>query len=139
MKDSPFPKDGRYVRSSSLHSCHHKFPWFSVVLNGRMQVLWTVYGTHYNEEYFKDPLRYDPSRFQEFVPPYVYVPFGGGPRTCAGYQLAKLNILIFLHYVLTAYHWSLLHPNEPIIMDPLPLPSKGMPISISPKLITNPN
>ncbi|MFQ6647581.1 hypothetical protein Gotur_021353 [Gossypium turneri] len=103
------------------------------------KVLWTAYGTHYNEEYFKDPLRYDPSRFQEFVPPYVYVPFGGGPRTCAGYQLAKLNILIFLHYVVTAYHWSLLHPNEPIIMDPLPLPSKGMPINISPKLITTPN
>ncbi|PPS05722.1 hypothetical protein GOBAR_AA14924 [Gossypium barbadense] len=103
------------------------------------KVLWTAYGTHYDEEYFKDPLRYDPSRFQEFVPPYVYVPFGGGPRTCAGYQLAKLNILIFLHYVVTAYHWSLLHPNEPIIMDPLPLPSKGMPINISPKLITTPN
>ncbi|KAK9011902.1 hypothetical protein V6N11_039977 [Hibiscus sabdariffa] len=97
------------------------------------KVLWTAYGTHYDGEYFRDPMRYDPSRFRGMVAPYAYVPFGGGPRTCAGYQLAKLNILIFLHYVVTAYHWSLLHPDEPIIMDPLPLPSKGMPIHISPK------
>ncbi|XP_039028879.1 taxane 13-alpha-hydroxylase-like [Hibiscus syriacus] len=97
------------------------------------KVLWTAYGTHYDGEYFKDPWRFDPSRFRESVPPYVYVPFGGGARRCAGYQLAKLNILIFLHYVLTGYNWSLVHPNESIIMDPLPLPSKGMPINISPK------
>ncbi|GMI67759.1 cytochrome P450, family 718 [Hibiscus trionum] len=97
------------------------------------KVLWTAYGTHYDGEYFEDPMRYDPGRFRELVPPYAYVPFGGGARTCAGYQLAKLNILIFLHYVVTAYHWSLLHPDESIIMDPLPLPSQGMPINISPK------
>ncbi|XP_022740313.1 cytochrome P450 716B1 [Durio zibethinus] len=98
------------------------------------KVLWTAYGTHYNEEYFQDPLRFDPSRFEEFIPPYIFLPFGGGPRTCAGYQLAKLNILIFVHYVVTRYNWSLIHPNESITMDPLPVPSKGMPIKISPKL-----
>ncbi|KAE8655802.1 ribosomal L1 domain-containing protein 1-like [Hibiscus syriacus] len=97
------------------------------------KVLWTAYGTHYDGECFKNPRRYDPSRFQEFVPPYVYVPFGGGPRSCAGYQLAKFNILIFLHYVVTGYDWSLVHPQESIIMYPLPLPSQGIPIYISPK------
>ncbi|OMO60806.1 Cytochrome P450 [Corchorus olitorius] len=98
------------------------------------KVLWTAYGTHYNGEYFQDPQRFDPSRFEEFVPPYVFVPFGGGPRLCAGYQLAKLNILIFVHYVVTRYDWSLIYPNESITMDPLPFPSQGMPIKISPKL-----
>ncbi|KAL3821368.1 hypothetical protein ACJIZ3_007273 [Penstemon smallii] len=68
------------------------------------------------------------------IQPYVYVPFGGGPRLCAGYQLAKLNILIFVHYVVTQYDWSLVIPDEPIISEPLPFPSKGMPIKISPKL-----
>ncbi|KAL5827223.1 hypothetical protein ACOSQ3_019057 [Xanthoceras sorbifolium] len=98
------------------------------------KVLWTAYGTHYNEEYFKDPLSFNPSRFEEHIPPYVFLPFGGGPRVCAGYQLAKLNILIFVHYVVTRYDWSLLCPNESITMDPLPFPSHGMPIKISPKL-----
>lgn len=102
---------------------------------GSFQVLWTTYGTHYNEEYFKDPMSFNPSRFEEGIPQYVFVPFGGGPRMCAGYQLAKVNILIFVHYVVTQYEWFLLHPDEPVTMDPLPFPSLGMPIRISPKYI----
>lgn len=101
-----------------------------------MQVLWTTYGTHYDAEHFQDPLKFDPSRFEDpiQVQPYAYIPFGGGPRLCAGYQLAKLNILIFVHYVVTQYNWSLINPDEPITMDPLPFPSQGMNIKISPKL-----
>ncbi|KAJ6953969.1 cytochrome P450 family protein [Populus alba x Populus x berolinensis] len=95
------------------------------------KVLWTTYGTHYNEEYFKDPLTFNPRRFEEPIPPYAYLPFGGGPRLCAGNQLAKLNILIFIHYVVTRYNWSLLCPDEQITMDPLPFPSHGMPIKVS--------
>ncbi|PIA41363.1 hypothetical protein AQUCO_02200049v1 [Aquilegia coerulea] len=98
------------------------------------KVLWTTYGSHYNEEHFTDPQTFKPSRFDEPIAPYVYVPFGGGPRICAGYQLAKFNILIFLHYMVTLYDWSLIHPDEPITMDPLPFPCHGMPIKISPKL-----
>lgn len=98
-----------------------------------MQVLWTTYGTHHNAKYFKDPLSFNPSRFEDPNQPYTFVPFGGG-RLCAGYQLAKLNILIFVHYVVTHYDWSLVNPDEPIANDPLPFPSQGMPIKISPKL-----
>ncbi|XP_038888983.1 taxadiene 5-alpha hydroxylase [Benincasa hispida] len=103
------------------------------------KVLWTTYGTHYKEEYFEDPLSFKPSRFEEPVSQYVYVPFGGGPRACAGYQLAKLNILIFIHLVVTRYDWNLVHPDEPIIMDPLPVPSQGMPMKISLKSDVCPN
>ncbi|PON69428.1 Cytochrome P450, E-class, group I [Parasponia andersonii] len=98
------------------------------------KVLWTAYGTHYSAEYFQDPSIFNPNRFEEPVPPYVFLPFGGGPRVCAGYQLAKLTILIFVHFVVTRYDWSLLHPDEPITMDPLPFPSRGMPMKISPKI-----
>ncbi|KAK9924078.1 hypothetical protein M0R45_032466 [Rubus argutus] len=98
------------------------------------KVLWTTYGTHYNSEYFEDPSIFNPRRFEEPVPPYAFLAFGGGPRVCAGYQLAKLNILIFVHFIVTRYDWSLLYPDEPITMDPLPFPSHGMPIKITPKL-----
>ncbi|XP_027091386.2 taxadiene 5-alpha hydroxylase-like [Coffea arabica] len=98
------------------------------------KVLWTAYGTHYESEYFEDPLTFNPSRFEKPVQPYVYSPFGGGPRQCAGSQLAKLNILILIHFVVTQYEWSLVNPEEPIAVDPLPFPSHGMPIRISPKL-----
>ncbi|KAI3945171.1 hypothetical protein MKW92_052298 [Papaver armeniacum] len=99
------------------------------------KILWTTYGTHLDEDIFKDPLSFDPSRFEEPVPPYVYVPFGGGPRMCAGYQLARLNILVFMHFMVTRFDWSLVHLDEPITMDPLPFPCYGMPINISPKTL----
>ena len=110
---------------------HFSFFFF---LHWAFQVLWTAYGTHYSGEYFQDPLSFKPSRFDGPVPPYAFLPFGGGPRVCAGYQLAKLTILIFVHFVVTKYDWSLIHPDETITMDPLPFPSHGMPIKISPKL-----
>ncbi|XP_076937801.1 taxadiene 5-alpha hydroxylase-like [Bidens hawaiensis] len=97
------------------------------------KVLWTTYGTHYDERYFSDPMSFNPSRFADPVHAYAFIPFGGGPRLCAGYQLAKLNILVLVHYVVTRYSWSVIYPDEPILMDPLPFPSKGMPIKILPK------
>ncbi|KAI3728630.1 hypothetical protein L6452_17269 [Arctium lappa] len=99
------------------------------------KVLWTTYGTHYDEECFADPMSFNPSRFADPIQAYSFIPFGGGPRLCAGYQLAKLIILVFVHYVATQYNWSLVYPNESIVMDPLPFPSKGMPIKISPKSV----
>lgn len=99
-----------------------------------LQILWTAYGTHFNEDYFPEPTEFNPSRFDAPIQPYAFLPFGGGPRLCAGHQLAKLNILTFVHYVVMQYDWSLLNPDEPIIMDPLPIPSQGMPVKISPKL-----
>ena len=110
------------------------YQWKIINLTPSIQVLWTAYGTHYESEYFEDPLRFNPSWFEVPVQPYAYLPFGGGPRQCAGYQLAKLNILILIHFVVTQYEWSLVNPQEPIAVDPLPFPSQGMPIRISPKL-----
>ncbi|XP_010070515.2 taxadiene 5-alpha hydroxylase [Eucalyptus grandis] len=97
------------------------------------KVLWTTYGTHLDPEHFPDPTRFDPDRFDEAMPPYVYMPFGGGPRVCAGSQLARMNILVLLHHVATRYDWSLIHPDEPVTSNPLPYPVHGMPIRISPK------
>uniref|UniRef100_A0A7N0VKV8 Uncharacterized protein n=1 Tax=Kalanchoe fedtschenkoi TaxID=63787 RepID=A0A7N0VKV8_KALFE len=101
------------------------------------KVLWTTYGTHFDGAHFQNPLEFDPGRFKEpkTLQPYVYLPFGGGPRVCAGYQLAKLNILIFVHYAVTQYDWSLVDANEAVIVDPLPFPARSMPVNISPKIL----
>ncbi|CAA0816126.1 cytochrome P450- family 718 [Striga hermonthica] len=100
------------------------------------KILWTAYGTHYDPKCFEDPMTFNPDRFDDSIQPYAFVPFGGGPRLCAGYQLAKLNILIFVHYIVTRYDWSLVLPDEPITIDPLPFPSQGMPVTIRPKVET---
>jgi cytochrome P450 family 6 len=47
-----------------------------------------VLGLHHDEKYYPDPDRFDPERFNEEEkvkrPPYVYLPFGDGPRICIG-------------------------------------------------------
>jgi cytochrome P450 len=47
-------------------------------------VPWTL---HRNPRLWPDPLRFDPDRFLAEPPPGHYMPFGLGPRTCAGAEL----------------------------------------------------
>lgn len=43
---------------------------------------------HRDEEYYPEPDKFDPERFNDFnkglIPPNVYMPFGYGPRICIG-------------------------------------------------------
>ncbi|KAG8377459.1 hypothetical protein BUALT_Bualt08G0035200 [Buddleja alternifolia] len=58
---------------------------------------------HYDPALHKDPLRFDPSRFDEMPKPYTYMPFGSGPRTCLGINMAKVTMSVFLHRLTTGY------------------------------------
>ncbi|KAL5998638.1 hypothetical protein ACLOJK_009581 [Asimina triloba] len=72
------------------------------------EVWWTVLATHKNPEYFKEPEKFDPSRFEGSGPaPYIFIPFGGGPRICPGRDFAYLEILVFLHNVVQEFKWEL--------------------------------
>lgn len=35
------------------------------------------------------------------------MPFGGGPRLCAGSELAKLEMALFIHHLVLKFHWAL--------------------------------
>ncbi|XP_057987463.1 beta-amyrin 28-monooxygenase-like isoform X2 [Hevea brasiliensis] len=88
---------------------------------------WTVHSTHKNPKYFPNPEKFDPSRFEGEGPaPYTYVPFGGGPLMCPGKEYARLEILIFMHNVVTKFKWKQVNEDEKIIFDPTPIPVNGM-------------
>ncbi|KAI9197012.1 hypothetical protein LWI28_029029 [Acer negundo] len=94
---------------------------------------WNPHATHKNPVYFPDPYKFDPSRFEGNGPPlYSYVPFGGGPHICPGREFAKIQMLVFMHNVVTNFKWKKVFPDEQIIVDPVLVPTKGLPVRLQP-------
>ncbi|KAK2988298.1 hypothetical protein RJ640_011969 [Escallonia rubra] len=98
------------------------------------KTFWSVYSTHKDPNCFPNPEKFDPSRFEGNGPkPFTFVPFGGGPRMCPGSELARLEILIFVHSLVTKFRWEKLIPDEKIVYSPSPMPVNGLPIRLSPR------
>ncbi|XP_010414441.1 PREDICTED: abscisic acid 8'-hydroxylase 2-like [Camelina sativa] len=86
---------------------------------------------HHSPEYFPDPEKFDPSRFEVSPKPYTYMPFGNGVHSCPGSELAKLEMLILLHHLTTSFRWEV-EGGEGIQYGPFPVPKKGLPIRVTP-------
>jgi cytochrome P450 len=59
-----------------------------------------IYALHRDPRFFEDPERFDPDRFSsgwdERIPRYAYLPFGGGPRVCIGNGFAMMEARLIL-------------------------------------------
>ncbi|KAK9170583.1 hypothetical protein Syun_002723 [Stephania yunnanensis] len=94
-------------------------------------IWWTTSSTHYDPQYFPNPEKFNPERFdRDTITPHSFVPFGGGPRMCPGKEFARVEILVFLHNLVQNFRWKLVYPDELITLDPMPTSSKGLPIYI---------
>ncbi|GJV43764.1 taxadiene 5-alpha hydroxylase-like protein [Tanacetum coccineum] len=104
------------------------------------QVFWCAYNTHMDNDIFVNPKEFDPSRFETNVskpiPPYAYIPFGGGQHSCIGNEFARVETLITIHKLVTMYEWSLVYPDEVITRQPMPYPSMGLPIKVTSRSAT---
>ncbi|KAK2970948.1 hypothetical protein RJ640_004740 [Escallonia rubra] len=97
------------------------------------KTFWTVHTTHKNPKYFPDPEKFDPSRFEGSGPaPYTFVPFGGGPRMCPGKEYARLEVLVFVHDVVTKFKLEKSIPDEKIVFHASPVPMNGLPVRLQP-------
>ncbi|XP_057467392.1 beta-amyrin 28-monooxygenase-like [Actinidia eriantha] len=97
------------------------------------KIYWSANSTHKNAEFFPEPMKFDPSRFEGSGPaPYTFVPFGGGPRMCPGKEYARLEILVFMHHLVKRFKWEKMIPDEKIVVTPMPEPEKGLPIRLFP-------
>jgi len=97
------------------------------------KMFWTVWSSHMSPIFFPNPTKFDPSRFEQGPPPFTFVPFGGGPHTCIGNEFAKAETVVFLHNLVLNYEWSVVHPNEKISCNPMPIFEKGLPLKVHKK------
>ncbi|KAF8030539.1 hypothetical protein BT93_E2849 [Corymbia citriodora subsp. variegata] len=82
---------------------------------------------HHNPEFFSDPGKFDPSRFEVAPKPYTFMPFGSGVHACPGNELAKLELLTLIHHVVTKFRWEVIGSENGVQYSPFPVPLHGLP------------
>ena len=87
-----------------------------------------IYGTHRNPDHWQDVESFDPRRFEKERSngrhPFAYIPFGGGPRTCIGANMALMQMLLIVVAFVRTYDFA---------------PATGYPVTIKPMMLLRPN
>lgn len=80
------------------------------------RVMYSIYLSHRDDGYWQDPELFCPGRFgrgsSEKVPPFTYVPFGGGPRNCIGAAFAQVESKVVLSRLFQQFEFQLLNGSE---------------------------
>ncbi|XP_075514124.1 3beta,22alpha-dihydroxysteroid 3-dehydrogenase-like isoform X2 [Primulina tabacum] len=75
---------------------------------------WKVFASlravHMDHDHFKAARSFNPWRWQNgsgttSCSTNVFTPFGGGPRRCPGAELARVELSVFLHRLVTQFSW----------------------------------
>lgn len=90
---------------------------------------------HRSEKYFEDAQSFKPERWEsdleKQLPAGVYIPFGGGPRTCIGKNFALMEAVLLLTTIAQKFEINLV-PNQTIIPAPTVTlqPKNGIKVSL---------
>ncbi|KAH7852724.1 hypothetical protein Vadar_028374 [Vaccinium darrowii] len=88
-----------------------------------LPLFWII---HHNPDFFMDPEKIDPSRFEVAPKPNTFVPFGNGVHSCPGNEIAKLEILIMVHHLVNKFRWEVVGPKNGVEYGPFAVPKKGL-------------
>lgn len=102
---------------------------------------WRVFASfravHLDHDHFKDARTFNPWRWQNnsgmSCPGNVYTPFGGGPRLCPGYELARVELSVFLHHLVTRFSWVPAEEDK-LVFFPTTRTQKRYPINVQRRL-----
>ncbi|MEJ1281801.1 cytochrome P450 family 3 subfamily a polypeptide 11 [Cricetulus griseus] len=102
-------------------------------------VMVPVFALHYDPQYWPEPEEFRPERFSKenkgSIDPYVFMPFGNGPRNCIGMRFALMNMKLALTKVLQNFSFqpcketqmpmklsrkAMLQPEKPIVLKVVP-------------------
>nr|AFR43485.1 cytochrome P450 [Locusta migratoria manilensis] len=117
----------------------YQFPNGGPLIDEGITVVIPTYAMHHDPDYFPEPDRFDPERFSEEqkakIPPYVYLPFGEGPRNCIGMRLGLLQTKIGLAYLMSKYEVQRCeHTKVPIKFSNvsfIPMPAGGVQLRLA--------
>ncbi|KAB2011007.1 hypothetical protein ES319_D10G284400v1 [Gossypium barbadense] len=98
---------------------------------------WRVFASfravHLDHNQFKDARAFNPWRWQSnsgiSCPGHVFTPFGGGPRLCPGYELARVELSVFLHHLVTRFSWEPAEEDK-LVFFPTTRTQKRYPINV---------
>ncbi|XP_072989407.1 steroid (22S)-hydroxylase isoform X2 [Typha latifolia] len=98
------------------------------------KILPVLAAVHLDSSLFQDPHQFNPWRWKSCsccvaTSNNNFMPYGGGPRLCAGSELAKLEIAIFLHHLVLKFRWELAEPDQAFAFPFLDF-KKGLPIKV---------
>ncbi|RZB39764.1 p450 domain containing protein [Asbolus verrucosus] len=99
----------------------YKVPGEDLVIEKGTTVAISVLGIHYDEEYYPDPEKFDPERFNEENKSsrhtYAHIPFGEGPRMCIGMRFGLMQSKVGLTALLRKYKFTVNNKTkEPLNM-----------------------
>ncbi|KFK44099.1 hypothetical protein AALP_AA1G215700 [Arabis alpina] len=69
---------------------------------------------HLDPNVYNNPLKFNPSRFDEEATANSFLAFGMGGRACLGLVMAKAMMLVFLHRFITTYRWEVVDGDPSI-------------------------
>ena len=92
--------------------------------------------THYMEEWWTEPKKFDPERFSPERAEhkrhlYQWIPFGGGGHKCIGLNFAEMQVKLFMFHLLRNYTISV-KPGYEMKYNAVPIsfPTDGLPVTL---------
>uniref|UniRef100_A0A453GUI0 Steroid (22S)-hydroxylase n=1 Tax=Aegilops tauschii subsp. strangulata TaxID=200361 RepID=A0A453GUI0_AEGTS len=92
------------------------------------KILPVLAAVHLDSSLYEDPNSFNPWRWK-MTHNSNFMPYGGGTRLCAGSELAKLEVAIFLHHLVLNFRWELAEPDQAFVYPFVDFP-KGLPIRV---------
>jgi len=85
-----------------------------------------LYALHRNRQYFNEPDRFYPERFiKPSHPPFAYLPFSAGPRTCIASHFGFIEAMLIAIQLLQTCRFSLTRKKPPTLEPCISLRPRG--------------